>query len=402
MSSVDPYRVLGVSPEAPDHEVKSAWRAQVLASHPDKVQALGGGALERAEAETKRLNEAYSEIGRRRAHASGKRTAATTYDRAAAPPIAAGDAMHRARAALDFAESLVARWQRHVGAVRSALGDAETAAKTAIERGQRLAKLRARSVLAKEAVGAAAAKALDRRLVAPARRAAESAELVAQGDRRRPKVAAELDRLVIEVTQALAPEPAALGDAITAAREAARLELDALTEAVRERAHLLRDIGSAAKRAREASRTARRRLDEFERVVDLAAEIVERGVVLAGIAVGLTQVERAAAVDPEGEARCELARSQARALRDRAEALYAAQERASAEAIRAREQLHASEGLAKRAKRAAGDAQADADVAEVGAAEADAFAATIGPAQLAKVDLDLRELLNRTRSAAGI
>ena len=402
MSNTDPYRVLGVSPEAPDDEVKAAWRALVIASHPDKVQSAGGAALERAEAETKRLNEAYSEIGRRRAHAAGKRTVATTYDRAAAPPVSAGDAMHRARAALDFAESLVERWQRHVRAVRSALGDAETAANTAIERGRRLAKLRARSVVAKETIGAAAAQVLDLKLVAPARRAAESAELVAQGDRRRPKVAAELDRLVIEVTQALAPEPAALGDAITAAREAARLELDALNEAVRGRAHLLRDIGSAATRAREASRTARRRLDEFERVVDLAAEIVERGVVLAGIAVGLTQVERAAAEGPESEARADLARNQARALRDRAEELYGAQEQASAEAVRAREQLHASEGLAQRAKRAAGDAQADADIVEVGAAEADAFAATIGPAQLAQVDVSLRDLLHRARSAAGI
>jgi len=367
------------------------------------VQAQGQAAIEAAEEETKRLNQAYSEIGRQRAVSAGKRVAASAaYDRVAAPPVTAGDAMHRARAALDFAESLVERWQRHVRAVRSSLGDAQAAANTAIERGRKLAELKARSVVAKESIAAAAAKTLDVRLVAPARRAAESAELVAQGDRSRPKVMAQLERLVQQVSQALVPDPGALGDAIIAAREAAQSELNALSKAVHGRPHLLRDIRSAAQRAREAGRTARRRLDEFERVVDLAAEIVERGVVLAGIAVGLSKVERGSAEGADAQALAALAQRQARTLRDRAETLYTAQERASADAIRAREQLNVSEGLAQQAKRVAGEAQTDSDLVEVGTSAAKEFASTIGPAQLAQVDKDLRDLLDRTRLAAGI
>ena len=401
MATSDPYVLLGVSPETPNAEIKAAWRARVLASHPDKVQSRGVAAVEAAEAETKALNEAYSEIGRRRARAGGKKTTDSAYDRAAAPPLVARDAMHRARAALDFAESLVARWQRHVRAVRSALVDAQTAAQTATERGERLALLKQRSAMAKDTIEAAASMALDLRLVAPARRAAESAELVAQSDRSRPGVAAQLQRLVAEVEQALAPDPADLGAAIGAAREAAEAELTGLTEAVRRRAHLLRDAHSAAQRAKEANRTARRRLVEFERVVDLAAEIVERGVVLAGIAVGLAQVEFSAADAPHEADLAARARVEARGLRERAEGLYGAQEQATADAIRAREQLHETDGLARRAKQAAVDARADADVVAVGAMEAGTVAAAIGPAQLARVDATLRDLLRRTRLAAG-
>ena len=51
-------------------------------------------------------------------------------------------------------------------------------------------------------------------------------------------------------------------------------------DAVRGRNRLMRDVSSAAQRARDASRNARRRLDEFERVVELAADIVVRGGVL--------------------------------------------------------------------------------------------------------------------------
>ena len=142
MLTTDPYVLLGVRSEATDADIKAAWRALVLVGHPDKVQTQGAAAVEAAEAETKRLNEAYAEIGRRRARAGGSHRPRAAYDRAAAPPVVARDAMHRARAALDFAESLVARWQRHVRAVRSALVDAQTAAQTATERGERLALLK--------------------------------------------------------------------------------------------------------------------------------------------------------------------------------------------------------------------------------------------------------------------
>ena len=156
MTMRDPYAVLGVAPGAPDTEVKAAWRRLVLESHPDKAQSRGASAVDAAEAATKRINEAYAEVRRRRAQAAGKRSTGTAYDRTAAPPMSAGDAMHRARAALDFAESLVERWQRHVSAVRQSLQDAQRAAQTAIDRGEELAQLRARCAVAKETIEAAA------------------------------------------------------------------------------------------------------------------------------------------------------------------------------------------------------------------------------------------------------
>ncbi len=63
----DPYRVLGVSPQATDEEVKKAYRALAKKYHPD----VNNGSAQ-AEAKMKEVNEAYSLIMKmRREGASG-------------------------------------------------------------------------------------------------------------------------------------------------------------------------------------------------------------------------------------------------------------------------------------------------------------------------------------------
>ena len=53
----DPYRVLGVSPQATDEEIKKAYRALAKKYHPD----VNNGSAE-AEARMKEVNEAYSTV----------------------------------------------------------------------------------------------------------------------------------------------------------------------------------------------------------------------------------------------------------------------------------------------------------------------------------------------------
>lgn len=50
---------LGVGTDASIDEIKTAWKARMKEYHPDRVQTLGPKLRELAEAETKRLNEAY-------------------------------------------------------------------------------------------------------------------------------------------------------------------------------------------------------------------------------------------------------------------------------------------------------------------------------------------------------
>ena len=54
------YRVLGLPRGAPEAEIKAAYRRLALLFHPDKVAALGLGALESANARMAELNEAFA------------------------------------------------------------------------------------------------------------------------------------------------------------------------------------------------------------------------------------------------------------------------------------------------------------------------------------------------------
>ncbi|MFZ5469545.1 MAG: TerB family tellurite resistance protein [Myxococcota bacterium] len=56
------YAALGVSPEASDEEIKSAYRRLALLHHPDKVAHLGPGAVSVAARRFREINQAYEEI----------------------------------------------------------------------------------------------------------------------------------------------------------------------------------------------------------------------------------------------------------------------------------------------------------------------------------------------------
>jgi DnaJ-domain-containing protein 1 len=56
--------VLGVSSDAPDEQVRSAYRALIQKYHPDKVANLGEEFQVMAEQKSREINEAYAEYNR--------------------------------------------------------------------------------------------------------------------------------------------------------------------------------------------------------------------------------------------------------------------------------------------------------------------------------------------------
>jgi DnaJ like chaperone protein len=68
----DPYRILGVAPDASDDEVRRAWRQLLSDAHPDRAAARGlpPEFIEVAEAKSAAINAAFDAVMReRRAHA---------------------------------------------------------------------------------------------------------------------------------------------------------------------------------------------------------------------------------------------------------------------------------------------------------------------------------------------
>ena len=83
---IDPYKVLGISRDATDAEVKKAYREMARKYHPDNYVNSPMSAL--AEEKMKEINEAYEEIQKSRANPTRQRTTGyegeydprTTYD----------------------------------------------------------------------------------------------------------------------------------------------------------------------------------------------------------------------------------------------------------------------------------------------------------------------------------
>ena len=62
----DAYKVLGVSPDATDDELKKAYRKLALEHHPDKVAALGDDVRKAAEKKFQEINAAKDRIWKAR------------------------------------------------------------------------------------------------------------------------------------------------------------------------------------------------------------------------------------------------------------------------------------------------------------------------------------------------
>ena len=60
------YKVLEVSPDATDDEVKKAYRKLALKHHPDRVASLGEDVQKAAEEKFKNINDAYERIRKAR------------------------------------------------------------------------------------------------------------------------------------------------------------------------------------------------------------------------------------------------------------------------------------------------------------------------------------------------
>ena len=65
-SEETPYKILGISPDATDEEVKKAYRKMAMKYHPDKLSYLDEKMKKAAEEKFKKVNEAYNQIKKMR------------------------------------------------------------------------------------------------------------------------------------------------------------------------------------------------------------------------------------------------------------------------------------------------------------------------------------------------
>jgi len=61
-----PYKILEISPDASDEEVKKAYRQMALKYHPDRVSHLGEDVQKSAESKFKKVADAYNQIKKQR------------------------------------------------------------------------------------------------------------------------------------------------------------------------------------------------------------------------------------------------------------------------------------------------------------------------------------------------
>ena len=62
----DDYKILGISPDASDDEVKKAYRTLAKKYHPDRVAHLGDDMRKQAEEKFAKLSDAYDNIKKER------------------------------------------------------------------------------------------------------------------------------------------------------------------------------------------------------------------------------------------------------------------------------------------------------------------------------------------------
>lgn len=62
----DAYKVLEITPEATDDEVRKAYRKMAMKHHPDKVESLGEDVRKAAEEKFNKIHEAYDQIKKER------------------------------------------------------------------------------------------------------------------------------------------------------------------------------------------------------------------------------------------------------------------------------------------------------------------------------------------------
>jgi DnaJ like chaperone protein len=60
------YRILELSPDASDEELKKAYRRMAIKYHPDKVEHLGPDIQRSAKEKFQQLNQAYEDIKKMR------------------------------------------------------------------------------------------------------------------------------------------------------------------------------------------------------------------------------------------------------------------------------------------------------------------------------------------------
>lgn len=411
MSRRDPYRVLGVSPEASDADVKAAWRARLQAHHPDRAQQAGPRAVAAAEAHAKAINEAYAEIKARRDAGAGAPSAAPGEPRRATRvrrrkvqpdvPVDARDALRRAQVAVEYADTLCARWKRHAASIRAARKAAIEAAETSERAAERVDAVRHAAVAERDGLRAVI-EAAAAGLAGAASEAADAAEAAAERAGRERDRARALDdaRRHAARARAVAPDARALAARVQATWGRVRERAAAAEAAARGADREARIAGSAARRGRDAHNRARQAIKGLDQAVGDAGKAVERALAAAALAGGLSDADLASAADEQAQFIARRAVAEAARHRRGAEQLARDQQQVVDAVALVPERMAEIRGLAGRAETAARRARRDADVAQAAVGEAQALAGRVGPELVARLEAAIHRAAERAEAAA--